>query len=49
VTAADVEQDFPAQAASRLGEILSDLGVSYESPRPGAFLVRLEGQHSSSR
>ncbi len=32
-------------AAQRLGEILTDLGVSYESPQPGAYLVRLEGQH----
>lgn len=31
--------------AQRLGEILTDLGVSYESPQPGAYLVRLEGQH----
>ena len=29
--------------ASRLGRILGDLGIGYESPRPGAFLVRLEG------
>ncbi|MHB1820736.1 MAG: type III secretion system chaperone family protein, partial [Streptosporangiaceae bacterium] len=25
--------------------MLADLGVSHESPQPGAFLVRLEGQH----
>jgi putative sensory transduction regulator len=31
--------------AARLGQILTDLGVSFESPQPGAFLVRLEGQH----
>ena len=24
---------------------LADLGLSYESPRPGTYLVRLEGQH----
>ena len=24
---------------------LADLGLSFESPRPGAYLVRLEGQH----
>jgi hypothetical protein len=29
----------------RLGEILTELGVGYESPQPGAYLVRLEGQH----
>jgi hypothetical protein len=31
--------------AARLGEILSGLGVSFAAPQPGAFLVRLEGQH----
>ncbi|HEX9034284.1 MAG TPA: YbjN domain-containing protein [Streptosporangiaceae bacterium] len=25
--------------------MLAELGLDYESPRPGAFLVRLEGQH----
>lgn len=34
-----------ADAARRLGEILTELGVGFESPQPGAFLVRLEGQH----
>jgi len=29
----------------RLGQILTELGVSFESPQPGAYLVRLEGQH----
>ena len=29
----------------RLGLILTELGVSFESPQPGAYLVRLEGQH----
>lgn len=29
----------------RLREILDGLGLSYESERPGAFLVRLPGQH----
>jgi hypothetical protein len=33
------------QAGERLGEILTELEVSYESPQPGAYLVRLEGQH----
>jgi hypothetical protein len=28
-----------------LEEILTELGVSYESPQPGAYLVKLEGQH----
>ena len=48
---ADRETDqsaSPAQAGdagAKLGEILSGLGVSFSSPQPGAFLVRLEGQH----
>ena len=29
----------------QLGEILTDLGLDFESPEPGAYLVRLEGQH----
>jgi hypothetical protein len=29
----------------QLGRILTELGVGYESPQPGAYLVRLEGQH----
>jgi hypothetical protein len=47
VTAAPAEpdRDRPGDAATRLDRILGDLGVSYESPQPGAFLVRLEGQH----
>ena len=32
-------------AAARLGGILAELGVSHSEPQPGAFLVRLEGQH----
>lgn len=32
-------------AARRLGEILTELGVESGSTQPGAFLVRLEGQH----
>jgi putative sensory transduction regulator len=32
-------------AGAKLREILSGLGVSFSSPQPGAFLVRLEGQH----
>ena len=37
--------EAPADSAGRLGEILAALGVSYTSPQPGAFCVRLEGQH----
>jgi hypothetical protein len=34
-----------SSAAGLLGAALDDLGLSYESPTPGAFLVRLEGEH----
>ena len=39
--------DLPASPGpgAALGEVLAGLGVEYESPQPGAFLVRLEGQH----
>ena len=30
---------------SAIEQALGELGLSYESPRPGAYLVRLEGQH----
>jgi len=32
-------------AASAVRAALDELGLTYSSPRPGAFLVRLEGQH----
>ena len=32
-------------AAAAIEAALTELGLSYESPRPGAYLVRLEGQH----
>jgi Putative bacterial sensory transduction regulator len=32
-------------APAALEAALGELGLSYESPRPGAYLVRLEGQH----
>src|ERR1700678_4526719 len=32
-------------AADVLGGILDGLGLSYERPAPGAFLVRLDGEH----
>ena len=31
--------------SQRLAEILDGLDLSYESPRPGAYLIRLPGQH----
>ncbi len=34
-----------ADSPSALGAVLDDLGVDYESPEPGSYLVRLEGQH----
>jgi len=42
---AEPERELPGGAAARLDRILAGLGVSYESPQPGTFLVRLEGQH----
>jgi hypothetical protein len=33
-----------SSAADVLGAVLDDLGLSYERPEPGAFLVRLEGE-----
>jgi hypothetical protein len=33
-----------SSAADVLGAALDDLGLSYERPEPGAFLVRLEGE-----
>jgi hypothetical protein len=39
------DQEAAGDEARRLGDILADLGVGYEEPQPGAFLVRLEGQH----
>jgi len=39
------DQDIPDDEVRRLGKMLDDLGVGYEEPQPGAFLVRLEGQH----
>jgi hypothetical protein len=32
-------------AGAALGEALDALGLSYENPRPGAYLVRLPGEH----
>ena len=39
------QADDSAAAAKTIESALADLGLSFESPRPGAFLVRLEGQH----
>jgi Putative bacterial sensory transduction regulator len=35
----------PGRAPDELRAALSSLGVEFSSPRPGAYLVRLEGQH----
>ncbi len=45
MTALPSGREFPQDAARRLGEILTDLDVEHSAPRPGSFLVRLEGQH----
>jgi hypothetical protein len=45
VPAGQDDSDLATGAARRLAEILADLDVDVESPQPGAFLVRLEGQH----
>jgi hypothetical protein len=37
--------DTTATADAAIERALADLGLSYEHPRPGAYLVRLEGQH----
>ena len=34
-----------SEAAAAVGAALDELGLSYSSPRAGAYLVRLEGQH----
>jgi len=34
-----------AAASASVAAALAELGLEYESPRPGAYLVRLEGQH----
>jgi hypothetical protein len=44
VRAVPADRDFPAAAAQRLGEILTELGVGFESAHPGSFGVRLEGE-----
>jgi hypothetical protein len=35
----------PGAASLAIKAALDELGLSYENPRPGAYLVRLEGQH----
>jgi Putative bacterial sensory transduction regulator len=35
----------PASPAPELESALASLGLEFESPRPGAYLVKLEGQH----
>jgi Putative bacterial sensory transduction regulator len=37
--------DGSVESAGVIESALAELGLSYESPRPGAYLVRLEGQH----
>jgi Putative bacterial sensory transduction regulator len=35
----------PSGPAAAIEKALADLGLGWESPRPGAYLVRLPGQH----
>jgi hypothetical protein len=37
--------DPAAEASAAIEAALAELGLSHESPQPGAYLVRLEGQH----
>ena len=37
--------DATAEAARVVETAVADLGLSFEAPQPGAYLVRLEGQH----
>jgi Putative bacterial sensory transduction regulator len=39
------EEERSADAGRAIEAALAELGLPYESPRPGAYLVRLEGQH----
>jgi hypothetical protein len=34
-----------AEPAAAIAAALTELGLSYENPSPGAYLVKLEGQH----
>jgi hypothetical protein len=35
----------PAEPAAVIADALTELGLAYENPAPGAYLVKLEGQH----
>jgi len=35
----------PGAAGDAIGAVLDELGVSYTHPRPGAYLLRLAGEH----
>jgi hypothetical protein len=35
----------PADPGAAIGDALTGLGLPYENPTPGAYLVKLEGQH----
>jgi hypothetical protein len=39
------EENAGSPAARTIEAALAELGLRFESPRPGAYLVRLEGQH----
>ena len=40
-----MSSSLPLPAAASVAAALDELGLSYSSPRDGAYLVRLEGQH----
>jgi len=41
----DAASQGAASAAASIEAALGSLGLEYDSPRPGAYLIRLEGQH----
>ena len=45
MTAQAPEGDEAADPAGAIEHALADLGLAYENPRPGAYLVKLAGQH----
>ena len=39
------DSEGPGGPAAAIEAALAELGLGYENPRPGAYLVKLEGQH----
>jgi hypothetical protein len=48
VRAREADQATEDQAAQAVESALAELGLSFESPRPGAYLVRLDGEHKQA-